>query len=96
MSIHLAKRLRHPGGMSILFVGGNVAGEWSLVLMPENVLIDTFHTGPVAHIHDPRDTRQRVLLGPITIGVARTVLVRHLRAHGSIQFENLVEELRQG
>lgn len=95
MAYQRVKRLRHPGGVSTLFERGNVAGEWALKVVPENVLIDNSHAGRVAHIHDPRDPRRRVLLGRLTINAARAGLVRHLRAHGRIDFERLVWELSE-
>lgn len=90
----VTKRIRHPGGMSWLTRKRNARGDWAVQVFPEGLLVDTFHTGMAAHLHDPADRNRRIPLGAIAEGDCVHRIILHLVHHGGIDVPALVEELR--
>jgi hypothetical protein len=70
----------------------NEAGEWSVPVEPENVLIDNFHRGEGPHIHDPKDYGRRIWLGELSADEAYRRVVDHLERRASVEFRELVQE----
>lgn len=62
---------------------------------PGGLLIDTFHGGPGAHVHDPDHPSRRHAIG--TLGQDQCIhrVMLHLMHHGRLSFDDLVEELRR-
>lgn len=88
------KRLRHPGGTSWLVRQRNEVGEWSLYVAPENLIIDTFHRGLPAHVHDPTDLARRIPLGDLQEAECVHRVILHLMHNGRIELGDLVKELQ--
>lgn len=87
------KRLRHKGGVSKVTRSENQAGEWSVQVEPDNLLIDFFHKGMGPHVHDPKDYERRIVIGETTCARAYEIVVAHLEMRGGLEFEALLEEL---
>ncbi len=90
------KRLRHKGGSSAVTRIENKAGEWSIQVDPDNLLIDTFHRGIGVHVRDPADYNRRIPIGETSSEAVYRIVVAHFETNGGLNFESLLQELNRG
>lgn len=83
-----------------IFVGdktiysANTPNGWSIVIMPDNILIDNYHTGSV-HIHpDPKNHIFTVKLRQQTKDEIFEIIKDYLSVSGVLDVEELMEMLK--
>ena len=60
---------------------------WSIVIMPENILIDNYHHG-FSHIHPDRKEIKTTELEPTLI-----IVLNHINKNKDVKYDELREEL---
>jgi hypothetical protein len=91
----VAKRTPKRVGVHEVYSQRNSHGEWSNVVYPEGLQIDTFHhKGKKAHLHPPGDYDHAIDLPGLTFERAQAVLREHLSKNDQVKLDDLVKELR--
>jgi len=84
-----------PGEVSLAGSKCTIAlgrGGWSVVIMPQEIMIDNRHGTP--HIHPPKKQGDPIRIRSRSFEEVREIVYRHAERNQDVVYRELLEELR--
>ena len=68
--------------------------SWSIVIMPDNILIDNYHSGKT-HIHpEPSKHYKKIYLADNDLDTVYSIVYAHIDQNRGLLLDELIEELK--